>query len=124
MPQSLRKRFNGNSDEVIEYTRLWGRFKAMGKYGVRDYLAFSRFVEEKTGDANFGFRPVLAGSSDRSWAEDLLDAFLQKVSKMETEKRGLEAEVKQLRLEIEYYKGQEAIRIEPRVQKVMALCRE
>ncbi len=77
MPQSLRSRFNGQAKEVVEYCRLWGRDKAMDKYGARDYIAFCRFIEGETGDPNFGLRPVLDGSGHSNWAEELLDAFTQ-----------------------------------------------
>jgi len=123
MAQSLRKRFNGNKEEVIEYTRLWGRHKAMDKYEVKDYLAFSKFIESETGDSNLGISTTLGGAGNNTWAEDLLDAFVNKVSKMEARKQQLESELHQTQLELEYYKGQQALRIEPKISQVMERCR-
>jgi len=123
MPTSLKRKFNGNKEEVIEYTRLWGRFKAMDKYEVKDYLAFSKFVEGETSNTNFGVSHTLGGSGGNTWAEDLLDAFVNKVSKMEVQKQRLESELHQTKLELEYYKGQQALRIEPKISQVMERCR-
>ena len=123
MPLSLKARFNGNKEEVIEYTRLWGRGKAMDKYGVKDYLAFSKFVEGETSNTNFGVSHTLGGAGNNTWAEDLLDAFVNKVSKMEARKQQLESELHQTQLELEYYKGQQALRIEPKISQVMERCR-
>lgn len=123
MPASLKSRFNGNKEEVIEYTRLWGKGKAMDKYGVKDYLAFSKFIEGEIGDSNFGVSPMLSGAGNKTWAEDLLNAFVHKINQMEAQKQQLEKELHQAKLELEYYKGQQAMMIEPKVSQVIALCR-
>jgi len=122
MPRSLKTRFNGNGDEVVDYTRLWGRYKAMEKYDVKDYLAFSKFIEGKTGDSNLGISPALGSKTDRSWADDMLDAFVNKVSKMEAEKQSLKEEIHRLRTELEYYKGSQAMRLQPKISQVMKAC--
>ena len=122
MPQSLNSRFDGNAQEVISYAQTWGIFQAMEKYQVRDYLAFKRFLEEKTGNENFGLSPLLGGEVGRSWAEDLLDAFIGKISKMEAEKQHLETELHNVNLRLEYFQGVQAQRLAPRIQEVLARC--
>ena len=123
MPRSLKSKFNGNTQEVIDYARTWGIHKAMDNFQVKDYLAFKRFLEGETGDKNTGISPLLGDRGNRSWAEDLLDAVLSKISKMETEKEYLKTELKRLNLELEYFKGCQAREIVPRVQEVLARCK-
>jgi len=124
--QSIKTRFNGNAQEVIDYTRIWGRQKAMRmveeKYGIKDYLCFSKFLEAETGNPNFGLCPTLGGTGNNSWAEDLLDAFISKIRQMEAERERLQTELKRLTLDLEYYKGQQALKIEPKVHQLITEC--
>jgi len=122
MPKSLKSRFNGNLQEVIDYAQTWGTFKAMDKYQVKDYLAFKEFLEGETGNQNFGLSPLLDKEMGRSWAEDLLDAFVNKIGKMEAEKQRLEIELHRLNLKVEYFQGHQARKLEPRIQEVLARC--
>ena len=122
MPKSLEARFDGNAQEVVSYAQTWGIFQAMEKYQVRDYLAFKGFLEEKTDNKNFGLSPLLGAEMGRSWAEDLLDAFIGKISKMEAERQRLETELHSLNLRLEYFQGHQARRLEPRIQGVLAKC--
>ncbi len=124
MPKSLKARLNGSADEVVEYTRLWGWSKAMERYGIRSYQSFQNFIEDQTHDPNWGLRPVFGAETDRSWADDLLDAFTKKLARMEAEKESLKEENHRLQLELEYYKANQAIRLEPKVSQIMELCRE
>lgn len=124
MPQSLSKRFNGNAKDVIEYTRIWGQGKAMDKYEIKDYIAFTKFLKEKTGDEHFGIRPALSNSFRGDWAEDLLNAFTNKLLKMETELQELRERNHNLTVELEYHKAQAANHVEPKVREIMRLCQE
>ena len=110
--QSLRNRFNGNSQEVVDYARTMGIWKAMEKYQVKDYIAFTNFLEEQTVNNDFA---ICATTSNDSWAEKLLDAFIKKLSKMEAENQSLKEELHRLNLELEYHKYHQALRVEPKV---------
>ena len=122
MPTSLKSRFNGNTPEVIDYARTWGISKAMDRYQVRDYIAFKNFLEEETGDKNWGLVPLLGKNGSGTWAEELLDAFTTKINKMEAEKQRLETELHSLKVELEYFKGQKAPGVEFRIQKALVAC--
>ncbi len=124
MPVSLKARFNGNAKEVIEYCRVWGNFKAMEKYGVKDYVAFKKFIESETGNPNFGLNPELGSENSDNPFEGVLNAFLGKLHKMEAEKHSLLDELKRVKLELEYYKGQQSLKANSKVNEIMALCRE
>lgn len=53
--QSLKTRLEPIRDEVLQYTKTYGRFKAMDKYQVKDYACYHRWLEEVTNDPEFGF---------------------------------------------------------------------
>lgn len=122
MPVSLKSRLDGNKQEVLEHARIWGIYSAMDKYQVKDYVSFKRFLEDETGDKNFGLHPLLGSRGIGAWAEDLLDAILSKFEKMEAEKQYLVNALHQVTLELEYSKGHEAKRLEPRIQQILAKC--
>jgi hypothetical protein len=122
MPQSLKVRFNGNKTEVLEYVRMWGRQKAMSKFEVRDYIAFSKFLEAETKDPGFGLRPLLGDSCNSFSMSNFLDTVVNKIDTLRKERDDARAELKQARLEIEYLRTQQALEIEPKLQQVMAEC--
>lgn len=121
--KSLKARFNGNAKEVVEYTRVWGRFKAMDQYDVKDYIAFSRFIETETGDPHFGDNPTLADGDGGITVSKLLDAFINKALVWQAEKAKLQDEVDRLKTELEYRSHQNALQIEPRVEQLLNLCK-
>ena len=121
--QSLKSRFNGSSQEVIEYAKTWGIFKAMDKYDVKDYLAFQKFIEDTTSEKNVGLCPVLGNPGGSSWAEDLLAAFENKLDYWKSKYESLEEKYHKVQLENEYLKTQQALRIEPRIQNILNKCR-
>lgn len=122
MTKSLRARFNGNAKEFLDYVGIWGRQKAMDKYGIKSYTAISRFIEENTGDKNFGLYPVLGNNYSRNLAEELLDAFTNKLHALEAENKLLKEENKQLKIKLDYKETDIARRIEPRVYKLLKNC--
>jgi len=124
MSESIRGKLNGNRKEAIEHARLYGRFATMGKYDIRDYVSFTKFIEEETNDPNFGLHPVFNTAPNQSWAESLLDAFLAKLSKMEAENHKLASEISRLERDVDYYKANVASRLEPRISQIMTLCRD
>jgi len=123
VPKSLKSRFNGNLQEVIEYTRVWGRVKAMEKYEVKDYVAFSRFIEDETHDENLGIHPLLTGDTNKDLAENLLDAIFNKLLQAREIEKQKEEEIKHLKTEVEYLRGQQAIHLEPKIQAILSECK-
>ncbi len=124
MPISLKQRFNGQANEVVEHCKVWGRLRTMEKYGVKDYLAFSKFIEAETNNPNFGINPLLSNSGDDSWGDPLLDAILTRFRKMEEKERVLTEQLNRARAEVDYYKAQRALAMEPKNNQIMQICKE
>jgi hypothetical protein len=99
MAKSLVARFDGRGKEVVEYARKFGRFRAMERYGVRDVVAFDRFLERMTGESAVGLRYGSPAGSG-SLGEEIIEAFLLKVKALESENKRLrdKAEVLEERL--------------------------
>ena len=97
--KSVKERLTGQEKEVLKVAETYGRFQAMTKYGIKDYIAFSRWIEEETGDKNFGDNPKIRYTAGQSLGMQLMDAFLSKISHYE-------AQVKELREENEYLRLQ------------------
>ena len=95
MPKSLSLRFNGNRDEVVEYARSFGIGRAMDKFGVKDYLAMTRFLKEAGGE------DIVDNPMPNLNAETTIDQFLFKVTRAIAR---LETDNKRLREENEYLK--------------------
>ena len=55
--QSLKAKFNGNCQEVLDFIGTYGVFAGMTKYQVKDYAAMRNWLKEVTGDENFGISP-------------------------------------------------------------------
>jgi len=96
MPKSLSIRFNGNGQEVVEYCRQFGRFRAMDKYGVKDYIAFSKFIERETGKAEFGLVPSVSGRIPKD-GDEFVENLLRAIHRMKSENEKLTQEIEFLK---------------------------
>lgn len=112
--QSLRTRLAEQKEEVLDYTKRHGRSPAMEKFGVRDYVCFSKWLEEVTDDPLFGFEAACRHDGNMPLLDALLERFLFKVAK-------LEAEVKRLRLENEMLREARDQRWEIQEEKILAV---
>ena len=112
--QPLRTRLAEQKEEILNYTKRYGRFKAMDKYGVKNYVCYSRWLEEVTNDALFGFEAACRNDGNMSVLDALLERFLLKVAK-------LEAEVKRLKLENEMLREDRDQRQEIQEEKLLAV---
>jgi len=112
--QSLHTRLDPIKEEVLNYTKRHGRFKAMEKCGVKDYVCFHNWLEEVTDDPLFGFEVACRNDGNMSLLDTLLERFLFKVAK-------LEAEVKRLRLENEMLRETRDQRQEIQEEKILAV---
>lgn len=45
MSKSLKQRFNGSSQDVLDYARRFGIWKAMEEYDVKDYVSMLSFLQ-------------------------------------------------------------------------------
>lgn len=76
MPQSIRKRLDGNLPQFLEDVRRYGRWEAMRRWKLeKSYLPVSRIILEETGDENYGLNPT-AGSYVREGVQGLLREFV------------------------------------------------
>ena len=94
--KSLHTRLDPIQDEVLEYTKQQGRIKAMRKYQVGDYKCFAGWLEEATGDPQFGFESSSRALRGEDILDTLLEKFLAKVAKLEAKVKALEQENKML----------------------------
>ena len=99
--QPLRTRLAEQKEEVLEYTQTYGRLKAMDKYKVKDYGCFSRWLEEVTHDAEFGFDPAIRRYGHMSVLDELLERFLHKVAKLEAEIRRKDERIELLQWQLD-----------------------
>jgi hypothetical protein len=62
MSTSLKARFNGNSQEVVNYAREYGVLASMQQYQVKDYCAMLAFLQQQAPDEVFSASKVGAAS--------------------------------------------------------------
>ena len=122
MPISLAKRFEGQEGEIVDYVKAWGKYKAMDRYGVADVLAFNKFLDAQGCDEKIGLNPTFIRSDVHSVGEQLVDAFADKLLKVTELNQKLTAENEELRHQIELLKVRERVSLEPKLQRLAALC--
>lgn len=104
--QSLGTRFNGNSQEVVEYARKYGYLPAMQQYKVGTCSAMVRFLDEKAPGEKF--LPYKSNPDDFSSPDafdKLVEAMLRKCSEMEQRYQDKCVQVEKLKVELDYYKA-------------------
>lgn len=94
--KSLHTRLDYRRDEVLKFAARFGQFRAMEEFEVKSYAQFSAWLEEVTGDENFGLHPALSLGSHKTLGEQLTDAFLHKVAQLQDENRRLKAQIEVL----------------------------
>ena len=125
--QSYEKRFNGNRQEVLDYTRTWGIWKAMSKFDVKDYGAFRKWLRGQTDDENFGLHPVstgLGGSGGNNILQTFVQEFADYVDRARDKERAMDEEIKHLRTQLEYYKARDMGIIEAQLMPVMEAIKD
>ena len=122
--QTLRKRLAERRDEILKFTAEKGRLVGMRFAGVKDYIAWLRWLERETGNRNFGICPTNPDTTEshcellHAKAHSALNKLLSALDTLaEGERQKLMAE-KELRLYIWKYK--EAKKAEP--EPVFELC--
>lgn len=119
---SLRSRFNGKSDEVLDCVRRFGVHETMRRYEVRDYLSMVRWVKEMTGVDNYGKNPEfspLSSSSSTSLLNQLVEGFADYVVRKETEIKRKDEKIEMLMKKLAYYEAFELDTVEPKIVKVI-----
>lgn len=87
--KSLHARLDHQKEEVLRVTETFGQFKGMRFAKVSSYDCFKRWLKDVTGDENFGLRPKIDLNSHQTLGDQLVDAFLRKVSTLEAQNESL-----------------------------------
>lgn len=125
--QSYAKRFDGNREEVLRDVKRYGVFRAMEKYGIKDYKAFSKFVREQTGEPNFGINPTigaLGGAGNNTLLEQFVQAFKNCVARMEADSRAKDERIAELERLLECYQRGEITTLEEGLVPLLEKIRE
>lgn len=99
--RSLHTRLDEQKQAVLEEAKAFGRFQAMSRFGVSDYVCFSKWIEEVTGNADYGIHPTLACGNSGSLGDQLVAAFLRKVSVLEAENEKLRQQARMLEWQLD-----------------------
>ena len=99
MAVALRKRLADQKDELLRYTKLYGRYRAMDKFGVADSLAFDRLLMEWTNDEHYGDSPQIALETRHSVGDQLVEAILRKINLLTEQNKQLKEQIDLLRME-------------------------
>lgn len=80
MAISYRKRFNGQSQEIIDHARKFGLWNALETFAHGgDYICFKKFLVEASGDPNIGSRPQVTDSAPEKLADYIVDSLLNRL---------------------------------------------
>lgn len=118
--KALHKRLDHQKEAVLAVTRRFGRSRAMQKFQVNDYLCFSRWLEEVTGDENFGLRPEISLDTRQTLGDQLVAAFLRKVARLQAENEELRERVEYLESQLDGHKELEELQ----ALAVLEVCQE
>ena len=116
--ESLKTRLDPQKEAVLDFTRTFGRFKAMKEFGVRGYVNFHDWLEEVTGDEKFGLNPKISLDGHQSLGDQLVAAFLRKVAELQAENEALLKRIEFLEFQLNH-KGEKE---ELQALAIMELC--
>ncbi len=128
MPISLKKRFEkeleqeGGANEVVNYTRINGDFKAMDRYGVKDYLSWQKFKTEM-GCPNIGLNPVVKPDSNGNPFGQLVSALTNRFYELKTENERLRKELLETQDQLSKFRYSQSLLVENDIQKLAELIK-
>lgn len=105
MGMSLKQRFNGNSQEVLEYARQFGIWKAMEQYEVKDYVAMLNFLQAMAPGETFneGHSDYDAFATPKAF-DYMVEATQRYIAKLEVKIQQRDEEIARLKSENENFK--------------------
>jgi hypothetical protein len=127
MSKSLSKRYEGHEAEIFRDIRLYGKVGAMFRWGARDFVAWEKMLAglgwpqvgknelsmvpeqglvslEISRPLNFDCGALKVMSDRKSLAEELVDAFTEKVTRIQNENDELRSRLAMLEKQLEYFK--------------------
>ncbi len=105
--KSLHARLDDQKDQVLRVVEAFGVFRAMDQFAVSSYDRFRIWLQETTGDGDYGLRPKISPRSGETLGDQLVAAFLLKVAALEADNTRLKQQVDGLRWQLERGKGPE-----------------
>lgn len=95
--RSCRKRFEGREDEVKKSIELFGKRAFMRSEGLKCELSLNNWIEEITGDKNFGENPIfnLNFRGGKTILDQILDSCIAAVLQARDEKNREIAELRE-----------------------------
>ena len=118
---SLRNRFNGQTQEILEYTEVFGRWEAMKKYHV-SMEAFDRWLLSEGKDEDFGNIPKL-NQVDKSLGEQLLEAVISKVAREEAKNTKLTERIALLERQLDFIRENRHRKSQEQALNLYQLCK-
>lgn len=98
--KSLHNRLDDKKDRVLMITKLLGRGTAMDEFGVADYLSFSNWLEEVTGDESFGIPPIISPNGNHSVLNQVAAKVVHTLLELKAENEELRKQVRILKAEL------------------------
>lgn len=98
--KSIHTRLDHQKDKVLKVTELLGRPTAMREFEVADYVCFSNWIEEVTGDKNFGIYPKIRFDGRENFTNQLAIKVIRKLLDLQDENKELHKEVQALRAQL------------------------
>ena len=107
--RSLHKRLDPQKEAVLQVAATFGRWKAMRDFKVSDYLCFHKWLEEVTGDENYGLHPAISLNGGQTLGDQVVAAFLEAVLALKTENQKLHEEVEHLKWQLSAARDKEEL---------------
>ena len=123
--KSLEQKFDGNSQEVIEYARQFGVSPAMEHYQIKCLTSMYGFLEKKCPSEHFQIYKVNPDEFAQPDAFDkFCEAILKKYTSLEAQIETKDREITELKRNLDYYKANRWREVRPVIQTVLQYCEE
>lgn len=118
--QSLKARFNGQKEEVLNCVRNFGVHEAMRRYQVLDFVAMVKWLKEETGEVNYA--PKFNPASNEGLLDQLVEKFASFVARKEAKIQRQDEHIAELEKKLAYYEAFDISFIEPKLISVIEAC--
>ena len=98
--KSLHTRLDPIKEQVLRFTRLFGRFEAMNEFQVADYKCFTDWLEEVTCDKNYGINPEFCSHGSQRVLNQVATKVVRTLLDLQVENKRLREENAVLKAEL------------------------
>ena len=95
--QSLHTKLDPIKDRVLRITELVGQLAAMREFDVKGINYFRDWLEEVTGDRDFGINPKLGSNGSQGILDKVATKVVHKLLELQVENRELRIELRALK---------------------------